>query len=290
MEIKKPIFLIGSGRSGTTILYKLLCIHPELCWFSNYTNTFPKLPVLSIFQRITDLPLLGSSIKAQMIKRKPWKILPNPVEGGTIYHDYCRFKHDRRTYANDPDEQTFLKFKRIIEMHLKFTFKNRFISKQTANTQRLRLINRLFPNAYFIHLIRDGREVANSYLNVPWWKNTNLWWLGAKPSAFNESEIDPIELCALQWRNNVKEILEVCKPFSERYLEVRYENLIRNPKKVVCDIFNFCELGSCDDAMAIVPQKLEDMSFKWKNDLNANQKSIVFQAAGDLLEEFGYVD
>ena len=64
MKIKKPIFIIGSGRSGTTILYRLLCLHPDLCWFSNYSNRFPYLPVLSSIQRLQDLPYFGGKIKS----------------------------------------------------------------------------------------------------------------------------------------------------------------------------------------------------------------------------------
>jgi hypothetical protein len=46
----KPIFLIGSGRSGTTILFRLLCGHPDCAYVSNLTDQlsgYPQLAALS---------------------------------------------------------------------------------------------------------------------------------------------------------------------------------------------------------------------------------------------------
>ena len=37
-------FLVGAGRSGTTLLYKLLCLHPQVAYISNYENRFGWLP------------------------------------------------------------------------------------------------------------------------------------------------------------------------------------------------------------------------------------------------------
>ena len=86
MRIKKPIFIIGSGRSGTTILYKLLSIHPEVCWFSNYSDIFPNNPFLPILHRIIDIPLIGKELKKANISFKPHSLIPKPSEGNNIYH------------------------------------------------------------------------------------------------------------------------------------------------------------------------------------------------------------
>ena len=44
--LKPPLFIVGCGRSGTTIVYELLCEHPDLAWFSNYAERWPALPQL----------------------------------------------------------------------------------------------------------------------------------------------------------------------------------------------------------------------------------------------------
>ena len=81
----------------------------------------------------------------------------------------------------------------------------------------------MFSDAYYIHIIRDGRAVADSMLNVSWWNDTDIWWLGAKPSEWEKKGKSAIELCGLYWKTDVEEILENKYLFENRYLELRYE-------------------------------------------------------------------
>ena len=50
-RLRSPIFIIGCGRSGTTIVYDLLCEHPDLAWFSNYAQRWPAVPQLAALSR-----------------------------------------------------------------------------------------------------------------------------------------------------------------------------------------------------------------------------------------------
>ena len=62
-KIDRPIFIIGVGRSGTTILYNLLSIHPELCWFSRYSDMLPRNNYIALLHRTLELPYFGNLIK-----------------------------------------------------------------------------------------------------------------------------------------------------------------------------------------------------------------------------------
>src|SRR5579885_2147914 len=42
IEVKKPIFLLGLPRSGTTMLQDLCCTHPQLAYFTNAMHQFPR--------------------------------------------------------------------------------------------------------------------------------------------------------------------------------------------------------------------------------------------------------
>lgn len=288
MRIDRPIFIVGAGRSGTTILNSLLTIHPEVCWFSNYTDKFPSLSYISILHRLLDIPFLGIALKKSNLSRNPYRFVPKPSEAGNIYHSYCRFEHARKTTEDHLNKSIEAKFKSIIKAHLRFTGKPRFLNKQTANNQRIRLINKMFPNAFYIHIIRDGRAVANSLFRIKWWDETDIWWLGEKVSEWNERGRQSIELCALHWEQDVKEILNNKHLFQDRYLEIRYEQLLENTRSIIHEVFNFCELNRSSKIDKLLPESLPDMNVKWKEQLTDHEKSILSDTIGHYLLYLGY--
>src|SRR3569623_1924620 len=46
-----PVFLVGAPRSGTSLLYKGLCLHSEVAFVSNWVRKFPRVPQLSVLNR-----------------------------------------------------------------------------------------------------------------------------------------------------------------------------------------------------------------------------------------------
>jgi hypothetical protein len=189
----------------------------------------------------------------------------------------------------DYDAEAERKLKGNIQMHLDVTDKPRFINKRTANTQRLRLMNRMFPEAYYVHMIRDGRAVINSYLNVDFWKDMTIWWLGKTVSDWEIEGKDPVDLAAKHWRHNFEEIL-ANKNALKNYLEVRYEDFVKEPSKEIHRITDFCEISFPDDYQEFIPQTLPNMNYKWKKGLTADQIAIIEENTRDLLGKLGYTD
>ena len=289
MVIEKPIFIIGSGRSGTSVLYNLLSTHPELGWFSNYSAKFYNLTPLPLLHRILDLPLLGSVAKQGIVSNNRYSIKPS--EAGRIYHDYCGFESAIKSTEDDLNPEAEQKLKAAIRRHLRLSGKKRFLNKQTANTQRIRLIDTMFPDAQYIHIIRDGRAVANSMFNVSWWNDTDIWWLDGMKAAEWEKQGKPaIELCGLHWMRDVKEILENKYLFGERYIELKYEDFIQDVHGTMKEITDFCGLGYENGFTKLLPTSLPNMNQKWKENLTDNQKDVLVTAIGPFLKELGYED
>jgi hypothetical protein len=286
--IDKPIFIIGSGRSGTTIFYKLLSIHPQLCWFSNYSDKFINYNIVPIIHRILDWPFIGIKIKNNIINGSKKKFSIRPTEAQNIYHNYCGFKHSVQTTEKNLDFKIEKKFIKTINKHLTLTGKSRFLTKQTANTQRIRLINRIFKDAYYIHIIRDGRAVANSLFNVSWWKDIDIWWNEGKNNDFENIEKNQIELCGLHWKRNVEEILKNKFLFEDRYIEIRYEEFVKDVKKTMNNIIEFCELNNSKTFMKLLPETLKNMNYKWKNNLDKNQQELLNKTLKAFLAKLGY--
>jgi hypothetical protein len=180
------------------------------------------------------------------------------------------------------------KFKDVIKRHLFLTGKRRFLNKQTANTQRIRLINKMFSDAFFIHIIRDGRAVANSLLNVKWWNNTDIWWLGEKASEWEKEGTQPIALCGLHWKRGVEEIIENKSLFEDRYIEIKYEDFIIDVRGTMDKIISFCELRNSEYFLRMLPQTLPNMNYKWEKSLNEAQKTILNNTLKPFLTILGY--
>ena len=285
MNIEKPVFIIGSGRSGTTILYNLLALHPQLCWFSNLTDKFPRLPQLSIVHRVLDMPVVAGSMRREFVRRTRPSLRPG--EGDNIYH-YCGFDDKTKMTKEDLTAEMQRKFTGVIKNYLQATGKERFLNKQTANTQRIQVIDKMFPDAFYIHIIRDGRAVANSLLHVDWWDDIVVWWLGYGPSDWASMGKEPIELCGLHWQRDVQEILENRHLFEDRYLELRYEELVEDTHGIMKRLLPFCELDDTPTFFRYLPKSMPSMNRKWETELDERQQLVLWQTIGDFMVQLGY--
>lgn len=285
MKIYKPIFILGSGRSGTTIMYHLLAVHPQVCWFSNRMNAQPQRLSLAYLHRIIDLPVLGECIKRSILAQSENPLL-YPSEGENIY-TYFGFRDDMQSVSTDKISKK--SFQTYISRLVAASGNRRFLSKRTANTQRLRLINKIFPNAVYIHVIRDGRAVSTSLHYSSWWKTVPIWWLrGKTPLDWEHEGRDPLELCALHWQHNVEEIRKQSRYLSGRYMEIRYETLVTDVKQSIRRILRFCELEQTTAYMEILPESLPNMNEKWKVLLSPNQKRVLTKVTNRLNSTLRY--
>ncbi len=242
--------------------------------------------MLPIAHRSLDVHYLGPMMKRRIVANARSSLKPS--EAANIYHSYCGFETSRKTTEADLAAETEAKFKRVIRNHQKFTGKPRFLTKQTANTQRIRVIHRMFPDAYCIHIIRDGRAVANSLLNTKWWNDIDIWWLGQKPARWKATGKEPIELCALHWKREVEEIHLNKHLFENRYLEVRYEDLTTDPRAAVGEVVRFCRLGEFPGLSDLLPETMSSMNYKWERALDKPQKEILMRVVSDQLAQLGY--
>ncbi len=287
--IDRPVFIIGSGRSGTTVLYNLLSGHPQLCWFSNLTDRYPRMPLLPLTHRLLDVPLLGDRMRRNIVQSN--RGFPNirPVEAEHLYHQYCGFIDDRESTLADRDAAVEARFRAQIEKHLCATGRTRFVTKQTANNQRLGLMMAMFPDARVVHIIRDGRAVASSLHHVRWWRDIAIWWYGGKKAADWEAEgHEPIELCARQWLRDTQICREQGSALGERYLEVRYEDLVQSVPEVISRMLGHCQLRADTRYLTSLPTQLDDRNDAWKTRLSVEQQTVLANTLSPMLVELGY--
>ncbi len=281
-KIEKPIFIVGSGRSGTTIFYETLSCHKDVAWISNYSNRFYE-----------NFPISAAACRFYILNPKTkefYKKSPKPIEGYNLWnwcHPVENSPYDPPLDENDAiNKEIVMRSRKMVSDHLRFSIKNRFVNKNTRNSRRIRYLNAIFPDAKFLHIFRDGRPVIASLITVrerltPWYKKQkqeNNRWLDTRENK--------IMLAAELWMKEVKKILNDKKYLKKsQYFEVRYENFVKKPVDIIRDACNFCELEWTYEYEKLVKSKaIYDKNSYYKKRLS----DCEIMKVEDIIREFSY--
>ena len=275
--VDRPVFIVGSGRGGTTLLFQLLAGHPELASISNLTDRFPSLPQLAVFNRITAL--------------NKYKLFSPSIESIPAFEHCGLTEQDIPLSETDASPAITSCLHKLVSNHQKWSGKTRFINKNTSNTMRIPFLKAVFPDARFVYIIRNGYGVVNSLTRVNWWNDLHLWWLGQTPAQWEANGGDRYELAAIHWKKQVEiSQQELGKLPGDQYIECRYEDMLSNPKHVIQEILQFIGLDWNDgyqkhfDSINVRSDNIE----KWKQYLNRDARQAIYDASGDMLEKLGY--
>lgn len=240
MEIYKPIFIIGVPRSGTTLLYNLMAQHKDLAWFSQNDRskilTKEFLKFYKLRKRLYDIRWWSHD---EPFDLADYEVLFDvPIELPNFWNHFIG-----KDWASekDVDDSAQAHLRDIILEIIKEKKRKRFLSKYPRNSVRIRFLNRVFPGSVFINIVRDGRAVVASMLKRV--KNENLDYFGIPLRNGNQSEFDLLEAHARQWVEVLEEINNARNHLRpEQYFELKYEDLVSDPKMWLKKIFSFCDL------------------------------------------------
>ncbi len=242
-EIDRPIFIVGSGRGGTSMLFQLLSAHRQCGWFSTWSIHAPGCTPLALAGRLADL---------FPVRLRKWRGWPKPhVEANEIYR-YCGihdllWQHRRPLEAEDVPAAATRCFKELVARHLAWQGRPRWIHKNVNNSMRIKYLNAIFPDARFIHIVRDGRAVAQSLSQVWFWPNLRLWWCNRTVAELLAEGEEPLVLCGRHWRHEVTAVLNSVNELPpERFMQVHYEDITAAPERWAAKLFAFCELPPDD--------------------------------------------
>jgi hypothetical protein len=265
-RVKPPIFLVGAARSGTGLLRNLVRAHPGISipgeshfiphFYRGYGDPADEEAARALARRI-----LGFS----RIQR--WQLQARE-------DDFADFRRYADLVAH------------LFELWAATEGKPRWGDKTPHYVSHLDALAEIYPSAQFVHIIRDGRAVANS-------------WAGHNFGAGN------IYSAAKQWRQRVRDGQTsgaILGP--ERYLEVRYERLLEDTDAEMRRVFEFLGEDIPDDLAALNPPDIQvndplwsgvshtevvrGNAEAWREKLAPAGRRVVEGVAGDLLEELGY--
>jgi hypothetical protein len=145
---RDPLFIIGTGRCGSTVFHDLLAQHPRVTWLSGLTNRHPARPQLnSLLLKFFAVP------GADRILRKQWY----PVEAYRFWDHY--YRGFGMPYRDLDAEDLFpgsIQPLRAAAQACVTPARPHLLCKITG-WPRLGFLNTVYPQAKFINVIRDGR-------------------------------------------------------------------------------------------------------------------------------------
>jgi hypothetical protein len=290
MTITKPIFIVGTGRCGSTAFHTLLARHPQLMWLSGFAEEFPDKPA---WNRRAVTAVGNPLVRAVFGKR----IKPGENYGFWYRHAYGFAEPGRDLVGSDVTPRVRKQLQTVFEQMLT-PKRNRLLIKLTG-WSRIGFLNEIFGDAKFIHIVRDGRAVASSLMHISSWQWRGWYgpysWRYGPLSAEDQRTWEASNrsfavLAGLQWRLHTHAIEAARKAIDpDRYLEVRYEDFCVKPVDICRRVQEFAELpDSAAFQRHVNDAPIKDMTNRWRADLSPQQQALLTDLLREDLRRYSY--
>ncbi|QXD16199.1 sulfotransferase [Rhodocaloribacter litoris] len=270
-----PFFIVGCSRSGSTLLQALIDAHPRI--------TIP--PESQLYLRFADIFHCYGDLRIPAKRRRFIRDLLADAQirmwGLSLTVD--QVESELKVYSRAEIVSV------LFQYYARSRGASRWGDKTPEHVRYLSLINTDFPNALFIHLVRDGRDVAE---------------------AMRRMVYGPVSAIGLgrMWRDEVlawktaKDCID-----SSRILQIRYEDLVVDTQNVLECIFDFLGESYIDTTNRYQASALSQTYTKqpWHSSLTTGIRAdkiqiykkrftpreieLIEYEAGNALENFGYV-
>lgn len=282
--------VIGTGRCGSTLVHELVARHPDTGFVTNLDDLGVQRTTRSQVEMWRRLPA-GVSEKGRLrfAPSEAYRVLGREVSPLLVDPVMDLQAGDLTPWLSD-------RLHAFVDGRAERLGFPVFLHKLTG-WPRARLLAAAFPDARFVHIVRDGRAVANSWLQMPWWKGRlgpQGWHFGPLPDELDKLWADqgrtqPV-LAALAWRM-LTEAHDVCaEELDERWLTVRYEDVLEDPRQQLTRILEHFGLSWTPSFAAGVDRyHLHGTRTEaYRSDLGDRAVRQIEDVVGDQLTRYGY--
>lgn len=302
--VERPIFVIGTGRCGLSLVVDLLGAHEDIAWFSQWTSRFPRSNLAPKIPYLYHKPVVRQLMDlASLVTRKQWR--PRPRE--TFRPLGLRFRGFVEPYrpltALDVDRNARDGIYNTLLKHVEGQRKKRFIA-EVSGWARIVFLREIFPDAQFIHVVRDPRATVNSFLNVDWWDGWRgewNWRYGPIPEKYrhflNSGPSSFAALASILYNILIDNILEESGTLdADSYAEVRFEDVVKDPEASVRRLSSFAGLTytrafdrSWRQVRVFNPNERKMRIVPWRENLTEAQQQIITRICADHMRRYDYV-
>jgi Sulfotransferase family len=273
--MKRPVFVVGCPRSGTTLLYSMLvaaggfAIYRKETHFYAIAPRFPNLQSARYHQTFMREFLRGSLGKVPGVDVEP---------------------HVKNALGQCTNTGDFLP--RLMESITRAQGAERWVEATPTHVLHIKEIKRAVPDALFVHVIRDGRDCAIS--------TDKQRWLGTLPWDSHRS----LGVAALYWEWQVRRGRADGFASPGQYIEIRFEDLIADPRVTLRQVGLFIDHDLDYDRILRNPvhsmiqpntsfrESLGSQDFnpvgRWKDKCSPEDVRLCEMLVGASLRELGY--
>jgi hypothetical protein len=273
--MREPFFIVGFQRSGTTLLRVMLDAHPDIA-----------------------IPLDTVGLWSQYEGRLPrYGGLGNPDARRTIVEDLLREERIALWGLSFTPDAILARWatsdypgliRAFYESYASAHGKSMWGDKDPGNMVRIDQLTRWFPHSRIIHIVRDGRDACLSQLE----------------QSFG---FDDLLECACEWREQVQWVRRMGAVMTDRYHEVKYEDLVVHPSETLRRISEFLEIPYQESMLQYmhqvsrsVPESKRhiwpmidqapraDNAGRWRQRMSSGTRICFEKRAYDVLRESGY--
>lgn len=261
-SLRRSIFIVGAARSGTTFLGDTLGRLPEVTYHHEPPAT--------------------------------------KAAGRYVYEGLWGYRRSRAFYR--------LVYRWLVRVERDGDL--RFAEKTPTNVFLIPFLAKAFPDSQFIHIIRDGRDASSSHMHKPWLRAEDAWSGEREPGGYLHGPwpkfwVEPerrdeflrtsdARRMAWAWRRYTQTGLDAAAIVGpERYHELRYEELVRQPEAEAGRILDFLGIRAqrSRDILLAACTRADDSSVgSWRDTFYPSELAEIDAEAGDLLRHLGYTD
>ncbi len=209
-ENVRPIFVMSSPRAGSTLLRRLIDTHPSICAPAELRLG----GMCEYFMTALEVTLGDGTIERKPLSRAACTARIRKVMDEWL-GEYCRL-HDKK----------------------------RWCDKTPLNIENIVYLRAVFPDAQWICLHREPRDVVSSLLEVQYW-----------PLKRHECQPDVIAMLIAQWCRTTERLLALENTLGADVMRMTYESLVTNPASELRRLWRFLDVdpedGMADEAFVV---------------------------------------
>lgn len=238
----RPVFVLGTGRCGSTLLHEILARHRGVAFISNLEDRLALPPAAGLLNGHVHRALPPRAARKGGVRFAPsegYNALAREVSPLLVDPERDLLAADASPWLASR-MQTF--FRRRAEMQRSPVVLHKF-----TGWPRTGFLRAVFPDARFVHVVRDGRGVAASWLRMPWWhghRGPDRWGFGPLPEKYAREWYGAsrsfVVLAGIAWKLllDAYDDARRCVP-AGAWLDVHYEDLVAEPEKTTRFVTEF---------------------------------------------------